>query len=145
MRTPVPGAQEADVDLLNLPMEISNAHQSSPKRTRWDIQQPAGLTLEDLTRALAPLTGTLQTLTKRMESVEDQVSDKVGQALDLIRTVDARQKEMTKQLDGVQSAVEHQSKRSQEQDKAIADVVRRLEALDGATRGKRLAMTVAWQ
>ena len=131
-RTPVPGQLEAeDGDLLNFPLETSNAQQSSPKRTRWDIQpQPSALTLEDLTRSLAPLTGTLQTLTRRMESVEGQVSDKVGQALDLIRTVDARQKEMTKQIEGVQTAVERQANRNQEQDQAIADVVRRLEALE---------------
>ena len=70
-----------------------------------------------------------------MESVEDQVSNKVGQALDLIRTVDTRQKEMTKQLDGVQSAVESQTRRSQEQDRTIADVIRRLEALEQQGQG----------
>ena len=134
MRTPVPGGHEADIDLLNLPMETSNAHQSSPKRTRWDLPQP-GLTLDDLTKALAPLAGTLQTLTQRMESVEDQVTNKVGQALDLIRTVDTRQKEMTKQLDEVQNAVTNQSRRSQEQDKAISDVIRRLEAIEQQGQG----------
>ena len=96
---------------------------------------PVHLTLEDLTKALAPLAGTLQTLTQRMESVEDQVTNKVGQALDLIRTVDTRQKQMTKQLDEVQNAVTSQSRRSQEQDKTISDVIRRLEALEQQGQG----------
>ena len=126
--TPVPDLMEAEADdLLNLPMEAHNGLNSPPKRTRWDVQSPQGISLDDLTRTLAPLTGTMQTLTKRMEAIEGQVSDKVGQALDLIRTVDNRPKDMAKQIDSVQEAVEAQSRQGKEQARTISDIIKRLE------------------
>ena len=88
------------------------ANQDSPsKRTRWDVQAPpahgqtgasqaplagAPITLEQLTAqlaaALTPVTGGMQELTQRLVRMESEVTEKVGSALELIRTVDQRQR-----------------------------------------------------
>ena len=90
--TPLPTAtEEGERNIQNSHAVLSN-DQSPTKRTRWDEgAQPPWLTLQDLTAALAPLTGGMVDLQKRMANMEAEFADKVGSALDLIRTVDKRQ------------------------------------------------------
>ena len=65
-------------------MEGKEANASSPaKRTRWDEGAPAaGISLADLTAALAPLTGGVLDMKKRMTDMETQFAPKVDKTLD---------------------------------------------------------------
>ena len=108
---------ELDVeDLRNEPAKEGNGD-SPTKRTRWDLQplQAPGssvvpITLEQLTAqlaaAIAPVTGGMRELQNRITSMENEVTNKVGSALELIQTLDQRQKAMGQQLEEVKSKVQ---------------------------------------
>ena len=135
---------DADVDdLRNAPSAPGNVD-SPTKRTRWDIQGPAAtapaLTLEQrtaqLATALAPITGGLQDMQKRVANIEEEVTTTVGSALELIRTLDHRQKGMSEQVDGIREQVIAQAKaaRKQEQDiRQIQKDIAESRAREGAT------------
>ena len=97
--TPLPAAMEVDDDIANVPQATGDTG-SPTKRARWD-ERPAGpgITLADLTAALAPLAAGMHDLPKegfkdmraRMSAVEEQVTAKVGQALDMVKKLNDRQ------------------------------------------------------
>ena len=135
--------------LQNKPGTVANGDSPS-KRTRWDVGGPAApvtggafmtmsggavpLTLEQLTAqlsaALAPVTGGMRDLQHRIASMENEVTNKVGSALELIATVDQRQKAMGAKLEEVCDKVEAQGQRNREQDATVQEVLRRLEVLE---------------
>ena len=106
-------------DLQNQPGVLANGDSPS-KRTCWDVIPQAAastgampLTLEQLTTqlsaVLAPVTGGMRALQDRITSLESEVTSKVGSALQLIQTVDQRQKVMGAQLEEVCGKVETQA------------------------------------
>ena len=141
--TPLPAAIEVDDDIANVPQATGNTG-SPTKRTRWD-ERPAGpgITLADLTAALAPLAAGMRDLQKegfkdmraRMSAVEEQVTAKVGQALDMVKTLNDRQQAQSNRLDKLQAAVEEQQDRDRSQED-IKEVLRRIDFLEsGQTAG----------
>ena len=132
---------DCDVEeLQNRPGVLANGDSPS-KRTRWDVLPQAAastgampLTLEQLTTqlsaALAPVTGGMRALQDRITSLESEVTSKVGSALQLIQTVDQRQKVMGTQLEEVCSKVETQAQQTRDQEATIQEVLRRLETLE---------------
>ena len=62
--------------------------------------------------------------------MENEVTTKLGPTLELIKTVDRRQKVMNDQLDEMQRKVEEQSQKAQDQDDTMQVVLRRLETLE---------------
>ena len=126
--------------LLNRP-DISPNADSPSKRTRWDVGAEAKVTpgqlpvtLEQLTAQLtatmAPVAGGMRQLQDRIASMENEVAAKMGPTLELIKTVDRRQKVMNDQLDDMQRRVEEQAQKSKDQDAAMQEVLRRLEVLE---------------
>ena len=133
-------------DLQNQPGVLANGDSPS-KRTRWDVlPQAAGntgatpLTLEQLTTqlsaALAPVTGGMRALQDRITSLESEVTSKVGSTLQLIQTVDQRQKVMGAQLEEVCGKVESQAQKTRDQEATIQEVLRRLETLEQEGSGR---------
>ena len=109
---------EVDIDeLQNAPTTRTNAD-SPTKRTKWDIQPTVtsapALTLDQLTAQLAtapaPVTGGLQDMQKRIAHIEEEVMTKVVSALELIRTLDKRQKAMNEQVENMQEQIAAQAK-----------------------------------
>ena len=131
---PVDLVEDETEGLLNRPDTFPNADSPS-KRTRWDMGAAAGatpgqlpITLEQLT--MAPVAGGMRQLQDRIASMENEVTAKMGPTLELIKTVDRRQKVMNDQLDEMQRRVEEQAQKSKDQDVATQEVLRRLEALE---------------
>ena len=76
------------------------------------------------------MTGGMAELKQRIGDMESEVTHKVGSALELIRTVDARQKTMGRQMDAMQEKLEEQVNRGHTQERHIQDILKRLEALE---------------
>ena len=83
-----------------------------------------------LTATMAPVAGGMRQLQDRIASMENEVAAKMGPTLELIKTVDRRQKVMNDQLDDMQRRVEEQAQKSKDQDAAMQEVLRRLEVLE---------------
>ena len=136
---------DADVDdLRNAPSAPGNVD-SPTKRTRWDIQGPAAtapaLALEQrtaqLATALAPITGGLQDMQKRVANIEEEVTTTVGSALELIRTLDHRQKGMSEQVDGIREQVTAQAKAARKQEQDIRWQIQRTSQRAGPEKVRR--------
>ena len=67
---------------------------------------------------------------RRMANIETEFAEKVGSALDLIKTVDRRQQAMAEKLQAIQEQVETQGQQSQAQERTIKEIVQRLERLE---------------
>ena len=125
-------AVDLDVeDLVNSPGAQGNVT-SPAKRTKWDVEEPLivappqALTLEQLTAqltaALGPITGGLQDMQRRVASMEGEVTAKIGSALELIRTLDTRQKNMNEQVESIREQVTKQAEVSRRQEQDIAKI-----------------------
>ena len=109
---------------------------------------PSGtsITLEQLTAqlsaAMAPVAGGMTDLKKRISDMESEVTAKVGSTLELVRTLDQRQKALGQQMETMQLKIEDQINRGHAQDQQIRDVLKRLDALEA---DRQLGQPTAWR
>ena len=141
-----PPAAAEDIDDIDNQPRLNNNQDSPSKRTRWDVPNqimpaaptPASsgtsITLEQLTAqlsaAMAPVTGGMADLKQRIVDMESEVTQKVGSTLELVRTLDQRQKAMGQQMDSMQDKIDDQINRGHAKEQQIRDVLRRLDALE---------------
>ena len=89
-----------------------------------------GLTLADLQLAFAPVLQGLQSIQGRMQTVETQVSQKLDSALNMVRTLDDRQKEQGIEIQKIVSTLLNQAENQKTQEREMKDVIARLEVLE---------------
>ena len=127
-------------DLLNRPTVAANIDSPS-KRTRWDMQTvpapapaaaegSAGISLAQLTAALAPLTEGVTQMRQRMTDLESQMAAKVDKTLDIVQILDQRQREQGDKIQKVQDSLRDYAAREQTRDLTIQDVLKRIDLLE---------------
>ena len=118
--------QVDDQDILNLEDKSGNVP-SPTKRSRWDEKagsSSAGISLADLTAALSPLTQGVLEVKQRVTDIEHQFATKVNKTLDLIQSLNDKQRDQGDKLQKIQEAMEAQKEQDRKQDSAIQDILR---------------------
>ena len=124
--------QVDDQDILNLEDRSGNVP-SPTKRSRWDERAGAGISLADLTAALSPLTQGVLEVKQRVTDIEAQFATKVNKTLDLIQSLNDRQRDQGDKLQKIQEAMEAQKEQDRKHDSAIQDILQRVDQLEDSS------------